>query len=278
MTHAVDSVQTASLAYSDPAVQESLFHAAEQHVAVHQARMFDLLAIQLHHLNTAQDAPSQKDAIENLQQIHQMLSRDPRAGAYVKTQALWQICQQRISAMQSIQPTSAPSLLSRVSHYAHRSFEWLKTHPLIPIAIAGVVAAGYMTYAYLNRTPPPPSPMEQYASDYMIKKSVNRALSSSCSEAVIGYQGLQASDLRSPPMVSNIEYGTDIICFAPLSAEGRAKATLWESAQRTTTEFVPYPMSKIAEFVRPYLAGHCALRRSSGLDCDTIHFKTYFWD
>jgi hypothetical protein len=270
-----DSMQTplASLgsSYSDPAMQESLFHAAEQHVAAHQARIFDLLAIQLHNLNTAQDAPSRKDAIEKLQQIHQLLSQDPRASAYVKTQALWQICQQRISNMQSIQPTSAPSLLSRASHYAHRSFEWLKTHPLIPIAIAGVVAAGYMTYAYLNRTPP----LSPINPDHL-PKSVQDALSHSCHEAVIGYKGLQESDLHEAPFVQ-IAHQFQIHCRSPLTEQGRTKARLWESAQFTPTEYVPYPMSKIVEFVRPYLAGYCAQRQSMGLDCDTIQFHTDFW-
>jgi hypothetical protein len=230
--------------YSDPAVQESLFQAAEQHVAAHQARIFDLLAIQLHNLNTAQDALSRKDAIENLQQIHQLLSQDPHASTYVKTQALWQVCQQRISTMQSIQPTSAsvqpPPLVSRVSNYAHRSFEWLKTHPLIPVAIAGVLAAGYMTYAYLNRTPP----------QVMDESALDAALTPSCREALSGSNGFEASDFKM--IQGRYQSPTIIGCTTQLSAQGLAKASQMQTCGLYT--YVPYPRSKIAEIVRSRLA------------------------
>jgi hypothetical protein len=268
-------VQTAALvsSYSDPAVQESLFHAAEQHVAAHQARMFDLLAIQLHHLNTAQDAPSQKNAIEKLQELHQMLSRDPRAGTYVKTQALWQICQQRISTMQSIQPTSAPSLFSRVSHYAHRSFEWLKTHPLIPVAIAGILVAGYWAAVSIH-APAPLTPFEKLKQELALADRAFPVLSSACREAAIGYRGVQESDLlpSSPPVVNKIEYNRDIICYIPLTESAQQRLNC--GGVLLPTETFPYPTAKLPDFVRSFLAKH--FEKVPMPLSDRIMFKAYF--
>jgi hypothetical protein len=135
--------------------------------------------------------------------------------------------------------------ISMPAAHGPRSFDWLKHHPLIPIAIAGILAAAYFL------APSSPELIAQYRQFVVAaRETVDRALSQACRSALIGFKGIRESDVAANP--SAFISGEDLICQIRLTAMANEK--LLGGGILHHYESISYPLSKIPSFVRPFFA------------------------
>ena len=165
------------------------------------------------------------------------------------------------------------SIASSLCNGVKRSFRWLKSHPVIPIAIAGILVTGYFAVQYGPEIwgPKPPS-LADLENNWELKQKFNEAMSKACLKSSIGYKGLQKGDIAGKP-VSFLEHGSDIICQVPLTEEANQKF-IGGKIFMFNFESVPCLRSKIPAEFHPYLSMHC--RQNLDPDCSEIRFKTYF--
>ncbi len=125
-------------------------------------------------------------------------------------------------AVPTINPCQTPSvnhsLDSRVSNFGHRSFEWLKKHPFIPVAIIGIATAGYFAANYL--VPMIPTEPESFCASSAFQKE----LSSICKKGELAYGEYQPGDITK--IIGRVLSDGKISCETHLTKEAFAKTSL----------------------------------------------------
>lgn len=183
-------------------------------------------------------------------------------------------------AIKSISPSqTSSSIFSRITSGAKRSFEWIKNHPAISIAIAAIAVAGvYAAASGLSSAPSKtslslsdlpgftngrldPFKKSDQPEDYQRGLKFQDEMLQHCKEAAGHEYHLNPNKIQGEQITT--EYGTDLLCWLKVKQTDLAKVS--------TPTWIQYPMEKISSVWRQYFGAACAHLA----DCDHITFKTF---